>query len=260
MPRGCAHAGDLPVAADPTTEGSTEVDTCQQVVNGTGAGARADARVAHRQLRSSPARALLRPPRSTQHEQRNDRMRNRTRGSLVLAILMLGACASPPRSTLRGADPTPAPVEAPPPPSPTASAPAPVSPPAVAPTATSEVGREVVRVARGYLGAPYRFAGRGPASFDCSGLVQRSFEAVGVRVPRTSAEQARFGRAVRPDAMRPGDLVLFADARGAINHVGIFSGRGRFVHASSSRGVVEDALDASWFRARFVGARRVVGH
>lgn len=113
-------------------------------------------------------------------------------------------------------------------------------------------------MARGFLGAPYRFAGRGPESFDCSGLVQRSFEAVGVRVPRTSRELAKTGQPVSPAALQPGDLVLFADSRGAVNHVGIFSGRGRFVHASSSRGVVEDALGSEWFRARFVGARRLM--
>lgn len=143
-------------------------------------------------------------------------------------------------------------------PTPAPSAP---STPTPTPTSTPEpiaLGREVVRVARGYLGTPYRFAGGGPEAFDCSGLVHRAFAKIGVRVPRTSAQLARTGRSVAPDAMQPGDLVLFANSRGNVDHVGIFSGRGRFVHASSSRGVVEDALDAAWFRARFVGARRVL--
>lgn len=178
-------------------------------------------------------------------------MRDTTRLLMILVALVVVGCAPPPKSTLRGDD----------------RAVRTASERAVGPSSAEQLakqlgpqqlGPEIVRVARGYLGAPYRFAARGPEAFDCSGLVQRSYAAVGVRVPRTSAQLARVGRAVSPDALQPGDLVLFANTRGTIDHVGIFSGRGRFLHASSSRGVVEDALGSSWFRQRFAGARRIL--
>lgn len=183
----------------------------------------------------------------------------------ILGMLaLLGACASPPKSTLRGEPPAP-PPEVPvvaPDPAPVDRRPdsaAPSLDPAPDRIVLVDLGREVVRIARGFLGAPYRLAARGPEAFDCSGLVQRSFAAVGVRLPRTSGELARAGRAVAPSELLPGDVVLFSNGRGVVDHVGIFSGRGRFVHASSSRGVVEDALGDAWFRDRFVGARRMLG-
>jgi cell wall-associated NlpC family hydrolase len=187
-------------------------------------------------------------------------VRIRKSARILGIVLLLGGCAAPPKSTLRGEPPPPPAVTAEPAPRSTPPpAVTPVPAPPQEPAEVFEIGRDVVRIARGYLGAPYRLAGRGPDAFDCSGLVQRSFAAIGVRLPRTSGELARTGRPVAPAEMRPGDLVLFANnGRGRVDHVGIFSGRGRFVHASSSRGVVEDALGDTWFRDRFVGARRVL--
>ena len=63
---------------------------------------------------------------------------------------------------------------------------------------------------------------------------------------------------VARDAIRPGDLIFFGDSSNSINHVGIAAGNDRFVHASSSRGVVDDSLqENSYFRNRYVFARRV---
>ncbi len=107
---------------------------------------------------------------------------------------------------------------------------------------------------RPFLGAPYRYGGTGKGGFDCSGLVVRVYRELGVRLPRTAAGQFR---ALPPaGGLRPGDLVFFSFSGGAIDHVGIYLGAGRFVHASD-RGVVIERLDLPWYRRAYRGARRV---
>jgi len=88
----------------------------------------------------------------------------------------------------------------------------------------------------------------------------RSFGSVGIEMPRTAAAQAARGYEVsRPDLVA-GDLVLFVGSDGGVGHIGIWIGKGRFIHASSSRGVVEEDLRTQWFAQRFVGGRRVLHH
>jgi len=118
----------------------------------------------------------------------------------------------------------------------------------------------VVDTARRFLGVPYRFGGEDAGGIDCSGLVMRSFGSVGIEMPRTAAAQAARGYEVsRPDLVA-GDLVLFVGSDGGVGHIGIWIGKGRFIHASSSRGVVEEDLRTQWFAQRFVGGRRVLHH
>jgi cell wall-associated NlpC family hydrolase len=78
------------------------------------------------------------------------------------------------------------------------------------------------------MGKPYEYGGTGPDAFDCSGLTERAWQAAGVRIPRTSQEQAAVGTAVPLSRAEPGDLVVFyADA----SHVGIYAGDGMVVVA-----------------------------
>jgi cell wall-associated NlpC family hydrolase len=115
----------------------------------------------------------------------------------------------------------------------------------------------VVEWARGRIGAPYQWGGTGSYGYDCSGLVQSAFAHGGVRLPRTAQAQASRGRAVSSDQLQPGDLVFFGDGESSIDHVGIVTHGTLFVHASSSRGVVEDSLTDRYFRRRYVFARRL---
>jgi cell wall-associated NlpC family hydrolase len=122
----------------------------------------------------------------------------------------------------------------------------------------------VLPTAERYLGVPYRWGGTSPKTgFDCSGFVQYVFAKHGTRLPRTSRQQASSGQRVRPvwSALRPGDLVMFAEPGRRISHVAIYAGRRRIIHATGSgRRVRYDALDTKrgkWFAKHLVAARRV---
>jgi cysteine-rich repeat protein len=100
---------------------------------------------------------------------------------------------------------------------------------------------DVVRMALESLGTPYRWGGTAENGFDCSGLIQYAYASYGVRLPRTSREQARSGSVVPPvvDALQPGDVLLFAaDPGGGVTHVGMYVGESKFIHSSSSGGVI----------------------
>ena len=157
----------------------------------------------------------------------------------LFCLLWLGACAAPPRGvTIRHAPPPAAK-----PPEPAAPAGEPVA---------------LVQTAERFLGSPYAYGGQTPRGLDCSGLVLRVFAEHGVRLPRTSAEQYRIGTAIERTELQPGDLVFFG-ANGRASHVGIYAGSGDFIHAStSSLRVQRDALDKSYFRRHYLGARRIL--
>ena len=119
------------------------------------------------------------------------------------------------------------------------------------------LGHRIVASAMGQLGTPYRYGGRGPDAFDCSGLVYFTHAAQGVVVPRTTHEQFDAARPVRLDQLVPGDLLFFGFEGPKVSHVAIYAGDGRFVHApQSGRAVEARPLDA-WYRQRLVGAGRL---
>jgi cell wall-associated NlpC family hydrolase len=132
---------------------------------------------------------------------------------------------------------------------------APVSQPA--PAATADRGAEIMRLANELVGAPYRYGGSGPREFDCSGLVFYVHTQLGIEVPRTAAEQAAAASPVDALALAPGDLVFFTESGRAITHVGIYAGRGQFVHApKNGRPVGYGSLLEDYYLQNFAGAGR----
>jgi cell wall-associated NlpC family hydrolase len=121
---------------------------------------------------------------------------------------------------------------------------------------TSKMARALTSSALRFLGVPYVFGGTSTSGFDCSGFVQHVFAMLGVGLPRTADAQYDVGRPA-VGGPRPGDLVFF-DTYGGVSHVGIYLGKGQFVHASSSHGVMVSHLSDSYWAARYVGAKRLI--
>lgn len=127
--------------------------------------------------------------------------------------------------------------------------------------------RAVVRTGERYLGVPYRWGGNTPSQgLDCSGFTRLVFSKHGIGIPRTSRQQATIGSGLPRSwrALRAGDLVMFANSGGRINHVAIYAGSNRIIHSTSSGGGVRyDDLGTQrgqWFREHMVAARRVVSN
>lgn len=121
---------------------------------------------------------------------------------------------------------------------------------------TSKIAKELTRSALRFLGVPYVFGGTSASGFDCSGYVQHVFAMLGISVPRTADAQFDAGHKI-VGPMRPGDLVFFQTYEPGPSHVGIYLGNGQFVHASS-HGVMISRLSQSYWRTRYLGAKRMV--
>lgn len=116
--------------------------------------------------------------------------------------------------------------------------------------------QQLVAFAQQMLGTPYRYGGASPGrGFDCSGLVYFGHRRLGIEVPRTSADQRRHSRTVSLESLRPGDLLFFDLAGAKGSHVGIYIGRGRFIHApSSGKTVSRSSLDNPYWSRHLAGA------
>ncbi|MBL3656251.1 C40 family peptidase [Fulvivirga sediminis] len=120
----------------------------------------------------------------------------------------------------------------------------------------------VIKTAKSFIGTPYKWGGTTRGGMDCSGLLYNSYSSIGFNMPRTSAMQSELGKKVGKNKIEEGDLVFFATGkkRRKITHVGLvtYSRRGtvRFIHSSSSLGVVESNLETKYYKKRFITARR----
>lgn len=134
--------------------------------------------------------------------------------------------------------------------------------PAVLSLSEQQLRDSVVVLARQQLGRRYVLGGTAPSrGFDCSGLVRFVLAALNLGVPRTAAEQAKTGVAVAPDtsALKPGDLVTFGARR--VDHIGIYTGEGKFIHASVKTGrVIESSITrrTSPLIRKWAGARSLL--
>jgi cell wall-associated NlpC family hydrolase len=116
---------------------------------------------------------------------------------------------------------------------------------------------QVVEVAQRFRGTNYVWGGQTPNGVDCSGYVQQVFCMGGHQLPRMADDQFNATVPVAQEEAQPGDLVFFTTYQPGPSHVGIYLGNGRFVHASSSRGVTETGLDDPYFSKRCLGIRRI---
>jgi cell wall-associated NlpC family hydrolase len=152
--------------------------------------------------------------------------------------------------------PVPAPVPAPKPKA---------APPVVAPAAVAAASPEIEKLwpglnasARSYLGTPYAWGGATHQGIDCSALMQNSYGENKVKIPRVSRDQWKTGTTT--EVLREGDLVFFNTMGAGVSHVAMVvdAKNKKFIHASSSKGVMVADLNNKWFGQRYLGARRVV--
>jgi cell wall-associated NlpC family hydrolase len=120
---------------------------------------------------------------------------------------------------------------------------------------TSSIAMSLTRSAMRFIGTPYVFGGTSPSGFDCSGYTQHVFAMLGIAIPRLADAQFYAGRPTS-GGMTTGDLVFFQTYEPGPSHVGIYLGNGRFVH-SSSHGVMVSRLGDSYWRSRYLGAKRL---
>ncbi len=117
-----------------------------------------------------------------------------------------------------------------------------------------ELGKRVAKFAKRFVGVRYVYGGMSPRGFDCSGLVAYVYKHFGVSLDHYTVSQYNQGRKVRARNLRAGDLVFFG-----LGHVGMYIGKGRFIHAPHTGARVRvESLFHGWYRHRFSAARRVL--
>jgi cell wall-associated NlpC family hydrolase len=129
------------------------------------------------------------------------------------------------------------------------------------------IAQEILAYSAKFLGAPYRYATRGPKTFDCSGFTSFVFNHFGYKLSPGSKYQFTQGKRVGLKEIQPGDLIFFTSAKskGGPGHVGIVvenygNGNLRFIHASSYRsgGVRYDELTSGYYARRYITGLRVL--
>ncbi|KQL37558.1 hydrolase [Psychrobacillus sp. FJAT-21963] len=124
--------------------------------------------------------------------------------------------------------------------------------------ASSVASTQIVSSAKSLIGIKYRYGGTTKAGFDCSGFIGFVYKQQGVKLPRTAAGMYSTGKAVKKANLAVGDLVFFNTTGKGVSHAGIYIGSGKFIHASSSKGVRIDKInDPYYWGKKYVGAKKV---
>ena len=117
--------------------------------------------------------------------------------------------------------------------------------------------------AKSFIGTPYKYGGNSKIGIDCSSLIQQSYSKIGIKMPRTAQQQAKVGNRKGEGSVRPGDIVYFKFKQKGEKwwHTGMVTyvdhKKIKFVHASSSRGVVEDTYN-DYYKKHTKYFRRVI--
>ncbi|MBC5835685.1 C40 family peptidase [Flavobacterium sp. F372] len=124
------------------------------------------------------------------------------------------------------------------------------------------IKHQILNVAAENLGSPYRGGGSSPAGFDCSGFVNYTLSQFDIELPRSSHEMARSGKRILKSEAKAGDLIFFNTSGGGVSHVGIVTensdGIIKFIHSSTSSGVIYSSTAENYYARTFVGVNRIL--
>ena len=127
-------------------------------------------------------------------------------------------------------------------------------------TSHNEKATNIINIAKTKLGRKYVWGAVGTkGTFDCSGFTSYVYRQNGIHIPRTSRNQAKYGKYIARNELKKGDLIFFDTSKhrkGYVNHVGIYLGNGKFIHASSAKKRVVVSSLSKFYAQRYVGARR----
>lgn len=121
---------------------------------------------------------------------------------------------------------------------------------------TTSLEEYVVQTAKSLRGVPYAWGGTTPRGFDCSGYLNYVFAQHNISLPRTTADIWAYGTSVSSPSI--GDIVFFETYKPGPSHAGIYIGNNQFIHASSSSGVTISSLGESYWKARYLGVKKVI--
>jgi cell wall-associated NlpC family hydrolase len=124
------------------------------------------------------------------------------------------------------------------------------------------VADQIIKTGEKFLGTPYKFGSPSgyTKTFDCSSFVQYVYGVNGIKLPRSSRQQAQVGQTIPRSQIQKGDLLFFttSHSNGQIGHVAIYAGNNRVLHTWGPGGVRYDSLDTAWLKYGYVTAKRVI--
>lgn len=123
--------------------------------------------------------------------------------------------------------------------------------------------KNLIDTATDNIGVKYKAGGTTKSGFDCSGLVYTTFESENIKLPRSSFEQAKIGKVIPLNDAKKGDLIFFKTNKSRqINHVGLItevnSDEIKFVHSSTSKGVIISSTKEPYYKNSFEQVNRVL--
>jgi len=111
---------------------------------------------------------------------------------------------------------------------------------------------------KAWLHTTYKMGGLSKAGIDCSGFIYVTYRDVfNKKLPRSTKLLSKIGKGVTQKSLKFGDLVFFKTGRSK-RHVGIYINNGKFIHASSSRGVMQSSLRSNYWSQHYWKAKRVL--
>lgn len=111
---------------------------------------------------------------------------------------------------------------------------------------------------RQWKGTPYQYGGMSKSGVDCSGFVHRTYQRLfNIKLPRSTKDQVKMGKRVYLNQLKAGDLVFFKTGWN-VRHVGIYLEKGKFLHASSSHGVIISTMYSGYWKEKYWQARRLI--